>query len=146
MTDRQVATDGGASAHADGCAGGEDDCRSQAGALARAAEEAAADAVHRIAVQAGGEIIGEQPWPGSADTIRRVSAAAGLRAAHRLELAARRQIRDYIGAARQDGRSWHEIGAVLEAGADAADRGVLVARPHSASLPGRAAAPGHSSR
>ena len=129
MADREQATGAGAAAHAEGIArdGAEDDSRRRAEAVAQMAASAVAEAVQRIALQAGGEITGEQPRPGSADTIRRVSAAAGLRAAHRLELAARQQIRDSIRFGREDGLSWHEIGALLEVGADAADRGVLVA-------------------
>jgi hypothetical protein len=60
----------------------------RAEAAAQTAAAAAADVVQRIALQAACGITGEQPQPGAADTIRRVSAAARLRAAHRLELTA----------------------------------------------------------
>jgi hypothetical protein len=48
---------------------------------------------------------------------------ANIRAARRVELAARGRAREHIRAARETGRTWHEIGAALDLGAEAADRG-----------------------
>ena len=80
--------------------------------LACEADRQARAAVRRIAVRAAG---------------RRGDARAGLRAAGRLELAARRELLSCIRRARDDGVGWQEIGALLELGAGAAERGLTVA-------------------
>jgi hypothetical protein len=78
--------------------------------IAREAEQEAFATVQRIALQAGAQIV-EEPLAYSPSTIlRRVDAVTGLRAARRLELAARRQLLNYIKHARQGGICWHEIG------------------------------------
>jgi hypothetical protein len=50
-----------------------------------------------------------------------------MRVERRLELAVRKQVRDYARAAREDGIGWQEIDAVLDVGPDAAVRGISVA-------------------
>lgn len=52
---------------------------------------------------------------------------AGILAARHLEHAAREFARGYVRQAREDGRTWHEIGAALDLGASAAHRGVSLA-------------------
>lgn len=99
----------------------------EAAVIARAADAAIEDAVQRIARQAGAGVTEEAEWPGSAIMDRRADAAAGLRIAHGLELAARRRLLGYIRVARQGCMSWHEIGALLAIGPDAAERGLTVA-------------------
>jgi hypothetical protein len=83
--------------------------REQAVDIARAAKVAAASAVEQITRQAGGGI------------------ATGLQAARRLELATRGETLRLIQAARAGGMGWHEIGAVLSLGPDAAEDGLTVA-------------------
>jgi hypothetical protein len=95
--------------------------------IAREAEQEAFAAVQRIALQAGAQIV-EEPLAYSPSTIlRRVDAVTGLRAARRLELAARRQLLNYIKHARQGGICWHEIGAMLDLGPGAVERGISLA-------------------
>jgi hypothetical protein len=91
---------------------------------------AAADAaVQRIARAAGGS-----GHPGEA--------AAGLRAARRLELAAGALVFQHIRAARRDGLGWHEIGALLGLGPHAATAGLTVATAAFRFAAGPAASPG----
>jgi hypothetical protein len=91
----------------------QDGGREQAADIARAAKAAAASAVEQITRQAGGD-------PGA-------RTATGLQAARRLELAARMETHRLIQAARAGGMGWHEIGAVLGLGPDAAEDGLSVA-------------------
>ena len=52
---------------------------------------------------------------------------ARLQAACHLEQAGRSVARDCIRNAREDGRSWHEIGVALGLGTETEDRGISVA-------------------
>jgi hypothetical protein len=96
--------------------------RVQAELISREAWRAACSAIERIAALAGAQTV-HDPGPGGLP-LPRPDARTGIRAAARLELAARLQLRDYIRYARQDGLGWHEIGALLDLGAEAADRGL----------------------
>ena len=101
--------------------------RAQAETISREAFREACSAVERIAAKAGAQTVHDPAWPGAELTLPRPDARTGIRAAARLELAARLQLRDYIRHARQDGLGWQEIGALLDLGAEAADRGLTVA-------------------
>ena len=101
--------------------------RAQAEILAREAHREAAAAVERIAAAAGARTVHDPAWPATSLTLPRPDTRTGLRAAHRLQQAAGLQLRDYIRHAREDGIGWHELGALLELGADAASRGQTVA-------------------
>ena len=95
-------------------------------AIARDAELAASAAVQRLArAHYAAQTMDEPLRSGPAGT--RVTAAAGLQAARHLERAARSQAHAYIQAARRDGLDWHEIGALLGLGPDAAEDCVTVA-------------------
>jgi hypothetical protein len=52
---------------------------------------------------------------------------AGMRAVRHLEHAARGLAREFVRQAREDGRTWHEIGATLDLSASAARRGISLA-------------------
>jgi hypothetical protein len=84
--------------------------------LSRAASQAAAAAVARIARQLGA---GLAPVPGAAAHPR--SPAEALRIARQLEHAARAEVRVHVRRAREDGQSWRCIGALLGFGAIATD-------------------------
>src|ERR1700733_1891357 len=79
-------------------------------------------AVLSIARQTGAEIRERPIWPGAESTMRYAEPVEGLRIASGLEEAAAYVVRDYIRYARRDGRSWLEIGIVLEMRLDPARR------------------------
>jgi hypothetical protein len=86
----------------------------QAAQAAQDAHTAAAAAIQRIARAAGAT-----GHPGQV--------AAGLQAARRLQLATGSQLLQHLRAARRDGISWHEIGALLSLGPHAAADGLTLA-------------------
>jgi len=101
--------------------------RERAETIAREADHEACEAVRRIVVKVTPRTADKPPEPGASFSTHRIDARTGMRAAHRLQLAAARQLRDYVRRAREDGMGWQEIGALLELGAVAAERGVPVA-------------------
>jgi hypothetical protein len=64
-------------------------------------------------------MISRPAFRGSHATIRDAESLAGILIARNLELAARRAAHDYIRAAREAGRSWHDIGTALQLTPDA---------------------------
>jgi hypothetical protein len=90
-------------------------------ALERAASIAQAwteRAVLGIVRDTGGPVITRPRCPGSAATVPDTEALTGLRTAAGVELRARQLARGYIRTAREDGASWHEIGAALDLAAN----------------------------
>jgi hypothetical protein len=73
----------------------------------------ARNATHRLAIDAGAQLITRPLYTGSDLTVRDVEPAAGLKAARDLELAARRLALDYVRQAREAGHSWHDIGTTM---------------------------------
>jgi hypothetical protein len=71
--------------------------------------EAAAAAVARIGRDFGAEVV-----PPGADPAQLLAPAAALRVARQVELAARAEVGSQIRRAREDGMSWHEVGALLD--------------------------------
>jgi hypothetical protein len=70
-------------------------------------------ALLELARDAGAEPITQPALADSRGTVLDVEPLAGLAASRQLELAARSHANDYIRAAREAGRSWHDIGAAL---------------------------------
>jgi hypothetical protein len=70
---------------------------------------AAAAALERIARELGAQVV-----PPGADPTQLLAPAAALRVARQVELAARAEVDRQIRRAREDGLSWHEIGALLD--------------------------------
>lgn len=70
-------------------------------------------AVLGIVADTGGPVTDRPAWPGAATTTPDAEALAGLRVAADVEHRAREIARGYIRTAREDGASWHEIGAAL---------------------------------
>jgi hypothetical protein len=85
--------------------------------------EAAAEAVARIGRQLGAEVV-----PPGADPAQLLAPAAALRVARQVELAARNQVRVQIRRAREEGQTWHEIGALLDFGPLAAASNMSVSQ------------------
>ena len=85
--------------------------------------EAAAAAVARIARDLGAQVV-----PEGSDPAQLLASAAALRIARQVELAARTEVGRQIRRAREDGLSWHEIGALLDLGPLAAEGGTSVAQ------------------
>jgi hypothetical protein len=97
-------------------------------------------AVIHIVRQTGGKVvlrpvIRSMPDSGS---MTDVEAAAGLTAARHVELAALRFAKDYIRHAREDGRTWHEIGIALGLGTHARNNYIPVAEAAYDHAAGRA--------
>jgi hypothetical protein len=78
-----------------------------------AARTAARAAAHKLALDAGAAITTRPLYHGASTTTRDVEPAAGMQAARDLELAARNLTTDYIRQARENGATWHQIGATL---------------------------------
>jgi hypothetical protein len=87
---------------------------------ARAARNFARQAVHGLARELGAQATSRPMFRHDPDSpaVRDYDPAPGMRAARAVELAARRMTRDYVKVARQDGMSWHQIGAALGLTAD----------------------------
>jgi hypothetical protein len=76
-------------------------------------------AVHEVVRATGGRTTARQVFRDRPDldmTVTEVEPLAGLRAATQLKHAAHRLTLDYARQAREDGRSWHEIGTGLGLG------------------------------
>jgi hypothetical protein len=84
---------------------------------------AAAAAVEQMARELGAQVVPEGTDPGQL-----LAPAAALRVARQVELAARAEVGRQIRRAREDGLSWHEIGALLDFGPLVADSGTSVAQ------------------
>jgi hypothetical protein len=78
-----------------------------------AARNRAYRAVFELARAAGAQPITRPAYRGSEYTVQDVDPLAGLTASRQLELAARQYATDYIRAAREAGRTWHDIGTAL---------------------------------
>ena len=85
--------------------------------------QAAAAAVAQIARDLGAQVL-----PEGSDPAQLLAPAAALRIARQVELAARAQVGVHIRRSREDGLSWHEIGALLDFGPLAAASGTSVAQ------------------
>lgn len=83
--------------------------------LARWARHEVLAAVQRLVREAGGQFVTRPMFSSDPDgpAVRDAEPIAGLGAARAAELAARRLARGYARAAREDGRTWQEIGAAL---------------------------------
>jgi hypothetical protein len=79
--------------------------------------------VERIARELGAEVV-----PPGADPAQLLAPAAALRVARQVELAARAEVGRQIRRAREDGLSWHEVGALLDFAPLAADSKTSVAQ------------------
>ncbi len=87
-------------------------------------------AVLGIVRASGGRVADRPVFRGRPDldmTTTEAEPMAGLQAARHLEHAARSVARDCIRNAREDGRSWHEIGVALGLATETEDRGISVA-------------------
>ena len=94
---------------------------------ARTAQNFARQAVRRLASELGAQATSRPLFrhDPSSPTTRDDDPGPGMRAARAIELAARRIARDYIKAARQNGMSWHQIGATLDLTADTEHGGTI---------------------
>ncbi len=98
--------------------------------LADAARQWMRRAVLDLVRQTGGRTVTRSIFRGRPDLDMTTSDAepmAAIRVVRHLEHAAREFTRGYVRQAREDGHTWHEIGAALDLGASAADRGVSLA-------------------
>jgi hypothetical protein len=99
----------------------------------RAEIDAARDAARRAALdvaRGGGAHLTARPaFPGARFGVPDLEPLTGLHASRQVELAARHAARDYVRLAREEGRSWHEIGHALglEPGGDRDSAGRTVA-------------------
>jgi len=87
-------------------------------------------AIPDIVRESGGRVVDRPVFRGCPDlnmTTTEAEPMAGLQAACHLEHAARLVARECIRNAREDGRSWHEIGVALGLGTATEDRGISVA-------------------
>lgn len=78
-----------------------------------AARMAAKRAAVDLARRSGAELTARPAFPGAQFNIPDLEPLIGLHASRRVELAARHAARDYVRQAREEGRSWHEIGQSL---------------------------------
>jgi hypothetical protein len=109
---------------------GEPGSREAHAEIAAAARQGARRAVLDIVRKSGGSTVTRPMFrdrPDLGPGVPDAEAIAGIRAARQVEHAARQLGLEYVRKAREDGHSWHEIGAALELGADAAQRGVSLA-------------------
>jgi hypothetical protein len=84
-------------------------------------------AVLDIVRQSGGRTVTRpmfRDWPDLDMTTTDVEPMAGIRAVRQIEHSARGLMREYARQAREDGRTWHEIGAALDLSASAGHRDV----------------------
>jgi len=103
------------------------DTTSKQQAHAADARDAARRAAFALARDHGADLTTRPPHNGASTSIRDVEPLAGLAAARQLELAARRTARDYLRAAREAGRTWHQIGTALGLASDAQHDGGTIA-------------------
>lgn len=98
--------------------------------LADAARQWTRRALLDIVRQSGGHIVTQPMFRDRPDLDMTTSDAepmAGVRAARHLEHAALALARGYVRQAREDGRTWHEIGAALDLGVSAGHCGISLA-------------------
>ena len=108
----------------------EPDSRQEPAKLADAARQWTRRAVLDIARQAGARVVTRPMFRGRPTldmTIAQAEPMTGIAAARHLEHAARGLTREYIRCAREDGRTWDQIGMALDLAATAARRGIPLA-------------------
>jgi hypothetical protein len=99
--------------------------RAEGGAVCEAARRAALD----VAFDTGAHLTARPAFPGARLSLPDLEPLMGLHASRQVELAARHAARDYVRLAREEGRSWHQIGQALglEPGTDRDSAGHTVA-------------------
>jgi hypothetical protein len=87
----------------------------------------ARQAIVRDAKAQGKELITWKAWPGACSDITYAEPLEGIRIALTRASAARRAVDDYVKIAREEGRTWAQVGQALGLAETAADRGVPMA-------------------
>ena len=84
-------------------------------------------AIVRDARAQGKELITRKAWPGACSDIMYAEPLEGIRIALTRASAARRTVDDYVKIAREEGRTWAQVGQALGLAGTTADRGVPLA-------------------
>ena len=82
----------------------------------------ARQAIMREARAQGKELITRKAWPGACSNIMYAEPLEGIRIALTRASAARRAVDDYVKIAREEGRTWAQVGQALGPAETAADR------------------------